>query len=95
MPLTKFQSEVLAIIVGNRSEESHFASRLVLNASEETTRFSNNFDMFHDAIVNLDRHSVRDVVALEAAGYEVGKIRARALNPIEMKMEWITISDKA
>jgi len=23
------------------------------------------------------------------------KIRARALNPIEMKMEWITISDKA
>jgi hypothetical protein len=36
MPLTKFQSEVLAVIVGNRSEQSHFAGGLVLNASEES-----------------------------------------------------------
>lgn len=52
MPLTKFQSEVLAVIVGNRSEESHFAGGLVLNASDESARFSNDFDMFHDAILN-------------------------------------------
>jgi hypothetical protein len=73
MPLTKFQSEVLAVIVGNRSEQSHFAGGLVLNASEESARYSNDFDMFHDAIVDLDQHSLRDVAALEAAGYEVEK----------------------
>jgi len=73
MPLTKFQSEVLAVIVGNRCEESHFAGGLVLNASEESARFSNGFDMFHDAIVDLDQHSLRDVAALETAGYEVEK----------------------
>ena len=73
MPLTKFQSEVLAVIVSNRSEESHFAGGLVLNASEDSARFSNDFDMFHDAIVDLDRHSLKDVAALEIAGYEVEK----------------------
>ena len=35
MPLTQFQTEVLAVIVGNRSEESRFARGLVLDASEE------------------------------------------------------------
>jgi hypothetical protein len=73
MPLTKFQREILAVIVANRSEESHFAGGLVLNASEESARFSNDFDMFHDTIVDLDQHSLRDVAALEAAGYEVEK----------------------
>jgi hypothetical protein len=73
MPLTKFQSEVLAVIVGNRTAESHFAGGLVLNACEESARFSNDFDMFHDAIVDLDQHSLRDVAALEAAGYVVEK----------------------
>jgi hypothetical protein len=73
MPLTAFQSEVLAVIVANRSEESHFAGGLVLNASEESARFSNDFDMFHDAIADLDRHSLRDVALLEVAGYEVEK----------------------
>ncbi len=73
MPLTKYQSEVLAVIVGNRSVDSHFAGGLVLNAGDESARFSSDFDMFHDAIVDLDLHSLRDVAALEAAGYEVEK----------------------
>ena len=33
MPLTAFQSEVLAVVAANRSEESHFAGGLVLNAA--------------------------------------------------------------
>jgi hypothetical protein len=73
MPLTKFQQEVLSVIVENRSEQSHFAGGVVLNASEDSARFSNDFDMFHDAIVDLDQHSLRDVAALESAGYEVVK----------------------
>ncbi len=38
MPLTDFQREVLAVIVANRSEESHFAGGLVLNATPESPR---------------------------------------------------------
>ena len=46
---------------------------MVLNAAEESARFSNDFDMFHDAIVDLDENSLRDVATLEAAGYDVEK----------------------
>jgi len=74
MPLTEFQRGVLEVIVGNRSEESHFAGGLVLNASDASARYSNDFDMFHDAVRDLDEHSRRDVAALESAGYEVEKI---------------------
>jgi len=37
MPLTPFQKEVLAVLVGNRSEASHFAGGLVLNVTEDST----------------------------------------------------------
>lgn len=40
MPLTDFQGKVLAVVSANRSEESHFAGVLVLNADEESPRFS-------------------------------------------------------
>lgn len=74
MPLTDFQRQVLAVIVGNRSEESHFAGGMVINADEKSARFSRDFDLFHDATRDLDEHSLRDVAALEAAGYEVEKL---------------------
>ncbi len=74
MPLTEFQREVLALIVGNRCEESHFAGGLVLNASDQSARFSSDSDLFHDAILDLDQHSKRDVASLENAGYEVEKV---------------------
>jgi hypothetical protein len=71
MPLTDFQREVLGVIVSNRSEESHFAGGMVLNAPPESPRFSNDFDFFHDAVEALALASERDVAALRAAGYEV------------------------
>ncbi len=48
MPLAAFQSEVLAVLAANRSEESHFAGGLVLNASPDSARFSRDFDIFHE-----------------------------------------------
>ncbi len=48
MPLTAFQKEVLAVIAANRSEDSHFAGGLVLNAAEDSPRFSHDFDIFHE-----------------------------------------------
>ncbi|MFM2199878.1 MAG: hypothetical protein RLZZ505_3310 [Verrucomicrobiota bacterium] len=71
MPLTDFQREVLAVIVANRSEESHFAGGLVLNVTPESPRFSKDFDFFHDAVEALAAASERDTALLRAAGYEV------------------------
>ncbi len=71
MPLTNFQREVLAVIVSNRSEASHFAGGLVLNAADDSPRFSKDFDFFHDAVEALAAASERDAAALRAAGFVV------------------------
>lgn len=71
MPLTNFQREVLAVIVANRSEDSHFAGGIVLNVAPDSPRFSKDFDFFHDAMEALALSSERDAAALRAAGYEV------------------------
>ncbi len=71
MPLTDFQREVLGVIVGNRSEASHVAGGMVLNAPADSPRYSKDFDFFHDALEELALASERDVAALRAAGYEV------------------------
>jgi len=71
MPLTRFQSGVLAVIATNRSEESHFAGGLVLNASADSARFSHDFDIFHQAAEEVTRASEADAASLRAAGYTV------------------------
>jgi hypothetical protein len=71
MPFTDFQSEVLSVIVANRSEESHFAGGLVLNAGSDSPRFSKDFDFFHDGIEALAAASERDVAILLASGFDV------------------------
>ncbi len=68
MPLTAFQKEILSILVGNRSEASHFAGGLVLNAPEDSARYSHDFDVFHEAVADLVAASENDVAALEAPG---------------------------
>ena len=74
MPLTPFQKEVLGVLVGNRSETSHFAGGLVLNAPEDSARYSHDFDVFHEAVDDLVAASEKDVAALEVAGFHVEKI---------------------
>ena len=74
MPLTAFQKEVMSVLAGNRSESSHVAGGLVLNASDESARFSLDFDFFHDAVEDLVLTSERDVKTLEDAGFVVQKV---------------------
>ena len=74
MPLTAFQKEVMAVLAGNRSESSHVAGGLVLNASDDSARFSLDFDFFHDAVEDLVLTSERDVKTLEDAGFVVQKV---------------------
>ncbi len=74
MPLTEFQRVVLDLLVHNRSEASHFAGGLVLNAADDSARYSHDFDVFHDAVEDLVRASEQDVQVLESAGLQVEKI---------------------
>ena len=71
MPLTTLQKQVLRVLAANRSEESHFAGRLVLNSADDPPRFSEDFDIFHEAESEVARASNLDVATLRAAGYAV------------------------
>ena len=64
MPLTPFQKDVLALLASQRSEASHFAGGVVLNAAEDSPRYSHDFDIFHDLVEEVTRASDRDVVVL-------------------------------
>jgi hypothetical protein len=85
MPLTALQKEVLGVLASNRSEESHFAGGLVLNATEHSARFSHDFDIFHEADEEVARASDSDVAALRAAGYEVHQAVGDWLNPTSFR----------
>lgn len=71
MPLTALQKDVLAVLARNRSEESHFAGGVVLNAAEDSARFSHDFDIFHELAEEVTRASNRDVESLRSAGFKV------------------------
>lgn len=74
MPLTPFQKEVMAVLSANRSETSHVAGGVVINASDDSARFSKDFDIFHDSVEELAAASQRDVASLQSAGFEVEKL---------------------
>ena len=74
MPLTAFQKEVLTVLAANRGEESHFAVGVVLNAPEDSARFSRDFDIFHEVAAEVVRASEQDVASLRAAGFAVETI---------------------
>ena len=74
MPLTPFQKEVMSVLAAERHEASHMAGGLVLNASDDSARYSRDFDIFHDSVEDLVAASERDVRALENAGFDVRKL---------------------
>jgi hypothetical protein len=71
MPLTALQEDVLAVLAANRSEESHFAGGVVLNAAADSARYSHDFDIFHELAEEVTRASNRDVELLRAEGFQV------------------------
>jgi len=71
MPLTALQKDVLAVLAGNRGEESHFAGGIVLNAAADSARFSKDFDIFHELAEEVTRASNRDVESMRLAGFQV------------------------
>ncbi len=76
MPLTEIQKEILSLIAKNRSEMSHFAGGLILNAADDSARYSHDFDIFHEAAEEVARSSEADVRTLREAGFQEATSRA-------------------
>ncbi len=71
MPLTKFQREVFATLRRSRSPDSFVFGATVLNATEETPRYSRDIDLCHDTETAVAESALVDEAALTAAGYHV------------------------
>lgn len=71
MPLTRMHAELLALIAANRNPESYVAGATVLHIAEDTPRFSDDLDLFHDLEDSVAQSAETDAATLRAAGYEV------------------------
>ena len=49
VPLTAFQSQLLALLAESRSPDSYLAGGAALHFEPNSTRFSNDLDFFHDS----------------------------------------------
>lgn len=71
MPLTPLQSDILAIIGDNRTPENYIAGGTVLHFEPNTTRYSRDLDIFHDALEAVAPSFETDRAALEEAGFSL------------------------
>jgi hypothetical protein len=71
MPISALQAKILKQISANRSPESHLAGATVLNRADESPRFSQDPDLFHDAAESVAISAERDCETLICAGYDV------------------------
>jgi hypothetical protein len=68
VPLTPLQIEILAIIAVNRTPENYIAGGTVLHFEPNTTRYSRDLDIFHDALEAVAPSFEADRRALTEAG---------------------------
>ncbi|NOT09943.1 MAG: hypothetical protein HOP28_17260, partial [Gemmatimonadales bacterium] len=71
MPLTEFQSQVLALIGRSRTPDSYLAGGAALHFKPNSLRFSNDLDFFNDSEVRVATAFAQDRTALEAAGFTI------------------------
>lgn len=71
MPVSEFQAEVLRCVAANRGPESYLAGATVLHRDEDSPRYSQDLDFFHDAEESVARCAEADALVLAAAGYEL------------------------
>ena len=64
-------AELLARIAVNRNPESYVAGATVLHIAEDTPRFSDDLDLFHDLEDSVAQSAETDAATLRAAGYEL------------------------
>ncbi len=71
MPIGDFESAVLRILAAHRNPDSFVGGATVLHAAADSWRYSQDFDLFHDAEAALAQACDGDSLALRAAGFEV------------------------
>lgn len=71
MPLRDFEREVLRILAANRDPDSFVAGATVLHKWPESSRSSQDIDLFHDTRERLRQAFEADVSTLRQAGFEV------------------------
>ena len=91
MPLTAFQQDVVQVIAANRSEASHFAGGLVLNAAADSPRYSHDFDIFHEAEEEVAKASEMDVASLRTAGFEVDQCVGDWTQPVSFRKAKVSV----
>ena len=71
MPLTQLESDILAEIAGNRTPENYIAGGTVLHFEPNSSRYSRDLDIFHDALEAVAPSFSQDRDSLERAGFEL------------------------
>jgi len=74
MPLSAIQKEVLALLAGNRSDESHLAGASGILMAERSPRRSHDLDLFHDRDEAVSEAFASDRSCLEQAGFDLRQI---------------------
>lgn len=68
MPLTDLQARILRTLAAGRSPESYLAGATVLHRSDDSPRFSQDLDFFHDLADSVAQSAEADAATLRAAG---------------------------
>jgi hypothetical protein len=71
MPLTEFQRVLLADLAATRSPTSYLAGGTALHFAPNSTRFSRDVDLFHDAEAQVAAAFEKDSEILSSRGYSV------------------------
>lgn len=96
MPLTRFQSELLAVLAKNSDPGRYLAGGAALHFALHSTRYSDDLDFFHDSEERVASAFEADRRVLEHAGYildvtlsQPGFIRAMVRSPEgETRIDW-------
>jgi len=92
MPLTLLQKDVLTVLARNRTEESHFAGGIVLNSTEDSARYSRDFDIFHEMAEEVTKATHHDVASLRDAGFHVETPSPHGEWQTDVTFRWAKIS---
>jgi hypothetical protein len=69
MPLTSFQAQIFKTIAANRNPDSFAAGGVVINRHENSSRFSDDIDIFHHTAQAVSTSADADAETLTNAGY--------------------------
>lgn len=69
MPISELRAEILRTIAANRSPNSYLAGATVLHRDEDTPRYSQDLDFFHDVEDQVACSAEQDAQTLRDAGY--------------------------